>query len=502
MEVWARSIGMSLITAILGGGLGLGSGASSVVAADSTAASIPIKVPTVSGPITGGKHGFPFGRYFGDISQRDYVETEYFLEGQATRYRPVGELGADGRWTVEPTDSAPYKTRILVRRPKDPAKFNGIVIVEWTNVSGGFEVAAADTAAVYDGGFAYAAVSAQSVGVYGFENNPVGLVQWDPQRYGTLSIPGNALSYDIYSQAARALRDPKARTGIDPLGGLHVKKLIAIGSSQSAARLIAYANAIQPRDQLFDAIMPFIGAGAGSGFDDTVLDPGKIAAMSPAERANLHLGTQTRIRDDLKIPVMFVNSECETLIYVRSRQPDTALFRMWEVAGASHGPRAQVDAAMAKAARDFGPAASNAASPLSVSGMISTVMWSPVADAAIVHVSHWIRGGVAPPQQQPILVEDGKIARDRYGNAKGGVRLPDVEVPTAAYDGGGYGPGTSGLYGRSKPFSAEELKQLYPTHEDYVAKITAAARAAKKAGVIRADREQSYIEQGRAASVP
>jgi hypothetical protein len=479
----------------------LWTGANSVAASESVKTSMLPMVPNVTGPITGGKHGVPFGRYFGDLSQRNYVETEYFLEGQATRYRPVGQLGADGRWTVEPTGVSPYKTRILVRRPKDAAKFNGVVLVEWTNVSGGFEVAAADTAAVYDGGFAYAAVSAQSVGVHGFAANPVGLAQWDPERYGTLSIPGNSVSYDIYSQAARALRDPKARTGIDPLGGLHVTKLIAVGSSQSAARLIAYANAIQLRDHVFDAIMPFIGAGSGSGFDDTILDPGKIATMSHDEISRIR-GTQTRIRDDLNIPVMFVNSECETLAYVPSRQPNTARFRMWEVAGASHGPKAQVEAAMAKAARDFGTQASSAAAPLSVSGPISTVRWSPVADAALVHMSRWIHGGAAPPQQQPILIEDGKIVRDQYGNAKGGVRLPDVEVPTAAYDGGGYGPGTAGLYGRSKPFSAEQLKDLYHTHEEYVAKVTAAAAAAKKAGVIREDRVQSYVQEARTAGVP
>ena len=37
-----------------------------MVAAEGTASPIPIKVPTFSGPITGGKHGFPFGRYFGE----------------------------------------------------------------------------------------------------------------------------------------------------------------------------------------------------------------------------------------------------------------------------------------------------------------------------------------------------------------------------------------------------------------------------------------------------
>lgn len=457
--------------------------------------------PTVTGPITGGQHRRPFGSYFGDINSRGYIETEYFIEGLATRYGPVGELKDDGRWSVEPTESAPYKTRILVRRPKDPATFNGILIVEWTNVTGGFEIAAADTAEIYTG-FAYAAVSAQRVGVHGFETNPAGLVQWDAERYGTLSIPGNSLSYDIYTQAARALRDPNARAGVDALGGLHVKKMIAIGSSQSAARLITYANAIQPREQLFDAIMPFVAAGSGSGFDDSILDPNKFAKMTPDELGRLR-GTPTRIRDDLNIPVMIVNSECETLAFARSsRQPDTEVFRMWEVAGASHGPKAMVEAVVEKTNRDFGASASVAAAPLAVVGLPSTVMWSPVADAAIFHMARWINGAAPPPHQQPILIEDGKIARDQFENARGGVRLPDLEVPIATYDGGGYGPGTTGLFGKTTPFGAERLKRLYPAHDVYVARITAAANAARKAGVIMPNREESYIAEARAAGIP
>src|SRR6202041_2741991 len=90
-----------------GGEIGSATGAAEQMSASSHAGK-----PTVMGPITGGQHRRPFGSYFGDINSRGYVETEYFIEGLATRYRPVGELQGDGRWSVEPTESAPYKTRI------------------------------------------------------------------------------------------------------------------------------------------------------------------------------------------------------------------------------------------------------------------------------------------------------------------------------------------------------------------------------------------------------
>lgn len=74
----------------------------------------------VSGPIQGGGHGWAFGAYFGDIKKLGYVEEEYFLGGVAQRYSAAGALTPDGKWTVEKGSTSPYKTRILVRRPRPP----------------------------------------------------------------------------------------------------------------------------------------------------------------------------------------------------------------------------------------------------------------------------------------------------------------------------------------------------------------------------------------------
>ncbi|SNQ46792.1 hypothetical protein FRACA_1560002 [Frankia canadensis] len=51
------------------------------------------------------------------MSTYGYVE-EYFLEGDATTYRPIdGESRVDGRWTAEPSGSLPFRTRMVVRCP-------------------------------------------------------------------------------------------------------------------------------------------------------------------------------------------------------------------------------------------------------------------------------------------------------------------------------------------------------------------------------------------------
>ena len=68
-----------------------------------------------------------------------YAISEYVAAGTATSYRVDGALTSDGRWTFVPDGSAPYRTRVVVRRPTDPNKFDGTVIVEWLNVSGGVD---------------------------------------------------------------------------------------------------------------------------------------------------------------------------------------------------------------------------------------------------------------------------------------------------------------------------------------------------------------------------
>jgi hypothetical protein len=451
---------------------------------------------TIAGPVSGGARGWPFTGYFGDIALRGYIEEEFFFAGTAKRYEPVGTHGNDGKWEVKVAGEAPFKTRILVKRPKDAAKFNGTVVVEWANVTLGHELIIADLPGIY-GGFAHVSVSAQFVGLHGFDTNPMGLVVWDARRYGSLSHPGDSYSYDIFTQAGRAVGPERDRIGVDAMGGLKVSNLIATGASQSGARMLSYINAIAPKERVFDVLMPLIIGGMASGFDDTVLDPNKILAMPPGELTKL-MRPATKIRDDLKVPVMLVNSESETMGCFPCRQPDTDKFRFWEVAGSSHGPQGMTDLMEQKTKRDgvfVNPF--EGAHP-------SIVMWSPAADAPFVRVKRWIEGG-APPPSQPLIAVSGNppaIERDEHGIAKGGVRLPDVDVPISSNSGYNAAAGLEALTGSTQPFPSEKLKVLYPSHEDYVEKVTAAAKSAREAGVILPIAERDYIQRAKASSIP
>jgi hypothetical protein len=69
-------------------------------------------------------HNYPFFATTHDLAIHGYVEEEFFIQGKANRYNtPALQTG-----TVIDGDH-PYTTRIVVRRPADPKRFNGTALV-------------------------------------------------------------------------------------------------------------------------------------------------------------------------------------------------------------------------------------------------------------------------------------------------------------------------------------------------------------------------------------
>src|SRR5438128_522327 len=138
--------------------------------ASATVAQARTPSPALEGPVTGGRETPFLATTVFDLGQVGYSQTEYCISGTATAYTSAGDLGSDGRWRVRPGATASYKTRVLVYRPTDRKKFNGTVVVEWLNVSGGLDAApdwlGAHTELMREG-FAWMGVSAQLVGVEG-----------------------------------------------------------------------------------------------------------------------------------------------------------------------------------------------------------------------------------------------------------------------------------------------------------------------------------------------
>ena len=206
--------------------------------------------------LTGGR-GRPFAASMLETARLGYTEAEYGLEGTATRYRLAtgAELTRDGQWRAEPAGTAPFRTRLLIYRPTDPARFNGTVVLTWNNVSAGYDLFGAESLELFEGGFGLACLTTQKVGIVGLPPEPQGLAAWDPARYGKLTIPSDDYSYDIFTQGARAVGPNRSRQPVDPMGGLEVERVVALGASQSAGRLATYINAVQPLERALDGFI-------------------------------------------------------------------------------------------------------------------------------------------------------------------------------------------------------------------------------------------------------
>ena len=443
----------------------------------------------IQGPITGGTHGWAFNRPLFDLAERGYVEEEFFIAGDATTYRPVegSEWGRDGQWQVEPKGTMPFKTRLLVYRPADAKRFNGTVVVCWNNVTAGYELFHGETPEILTGGYAYVGASVQRAGVHGFPANPQGLVAWDPQRYGELSIATDEGSYDVFAQIGRAVGPKRDRSGVDPLGGLDVKQVIALGASQSAGRLATYMNAIHPLGRVFDAFMLQIYFGGGAALEgDRLLIPSE---RPPAARVLMG----SNVIRELDVPAMIVNTELEAIACYRVRQPDTTRFVTWEAAGMTHVSVQTQIIRNQKYEREFGVKPELPPS-------MNRIAITPYYDVALHHLTRWAAGGAAAPSQPLIEFAVGEqrpqVVRDEHGIAQGGIRFPQTAVPVATNSSIPVTTDFSGsLRGSNHPFGAAKLDALYGSESEYLRRFEEAAQQAVQAGALLARDVRPAVEE-------
>ncbi len=415
-----------------------------------------------------------------DLDQLGYTEAEFFFTGEGRSY--VGEdLGPDGVWDVEIDGEAAYTTRMIVRRPADPADFSGVVVVEWLNVSAGFD-GDPDWGYLHPEltreGHAYVGVSAQKTGVDA-------LVEQEDGRYADLVHPGDEYSYDIFTQAGVVARGPGDAVDTDVLDGLEPTHVIGAGESQSAFRMTTYANAVHPRaPEVFDGLF--------------IHSRGANAAPLDADGSMLADAVGATIRTDLDIPVFTFQTETDvspSLGSAAARQPDTELLRLWEVAGTSHADAYLLEKVYGlTAGSDFG-ALLNCDAPVNAGPHFEVI------SAAFHHLVAWVVDGTPPPEAPRIDTTDddpAEVVRDADGLATGGIRTPAVDVPTAVLSGEGQtGGGFCGLFGTTFPFDQAELARRYGTPAEYVAAVTESAESAAAAGHLLDSEVVSIIETAR-----
>ena len=463
------------------------------------AVTVPLGPPVaveLEGPITGGQRDLPYNAMpEGFEEQYGYTEEEWFVSGEATSYTASGPLTEDGRWSVEAAATSRYTTRIVVRHPVDPADFNGVVLVEWNNVTIGRD---SDPdfgflhPEVLGAGYAYVGVSAQQVSIEGGDGlleipgvpaeAVVPLKVWDPERYAPLSHPGDDYAYDIFSQIGALV---EGRAEANPLAGFSPTAVIALGESQSASRLVTYVNAVQPLADTYDGVLIH---SRGGGAAPLRVDP---PALPP---------NGTLVRTDLDVPVLIFQTETDLGIlgFLAARQPDAKHVITWEVAGTAHADQSTLDYGIASGSRW-----SDAGAGINLTQLCGAANAGPqpeVARAALERLRAWVVDGTPPPAG-PLLetTAESEIARDADGNALGGIRTPAVDAPISSLTGKGSDASVfCSLFGQERPFTPERLAELYPTHEAYVEAVTASADETVEAGfLLDADRDAIVAEAER-----
>jgi hypothetical protein len=420
---------------------------------------------------------------------------------------------------------------LLVRRPVHPDRFNGTVVVEWFNETPTFD-SENDWGFLHEEllreGYAYVGVTAQYVGA-------AALQAWETgpgARYAAVVHPGESFAYDIYSQAGRAIKAPRAGDP-RPLGNLtgEVRALIADGESQSAAWLVTYHNAVQPLANVYSG---FLIHSAGSGtplsidYADFFLDP-----IPPGVPVTSFIDTPwTRLRDDLNVQVMLLLTEADVDDFIGGgrmfhQMPNTQHLAVWEVAGASHFDQREFDSLnpdLGKTFPGFSFYPSCAGAPINPGNTHAYAM-----HAALHALNRWMRSGVLPAQSPRFnltvpppgdFADDVIVHRDPHtGIALGGIRLPDVSVPIGTQTGlasdpncfilGAFDPwdhdsdlwdGQAGV--DPSPTPEPDLQLLYGTHSDYVVRVGVAAAGATAGRFLRPADALAVVGAAQKASVP
>lgn len=483
-----------------------------------------VVLPNVTGPIAVTRDSYPFMSAYRavepvDLAKVGYLEKEYFVSGHANVY----DYANNGGLKVRAADT-PYTTRILVRYPADPRKFSGNVIVELLNPSDKFDadlVWELTRNYLVENGDAYVGITSKPVAVEF-------LKRFEPKRYASLSwanpvaadltcenpgpalLPGHSsprtedgLIWDIVTQVGALLKTQNPR---NPLANLHVRYLYQTAYSQTGAYVGTYiaefqSHALLPNGKpIYDGFL--IGGAAG------------VSAINQCATPPEHGQPGALVRSSE--PVIRIMSLTDFYrfgpfsTYLERRSDSDASgdrYRLYEVAGAAHVVSTLDQSAPSKAdvlAGGLNPSA------VVCKGPESDFPSQYVYDGALANLERWVRDGIPAPHAAQIAVSkpgdpNATALTDRFGNARGGVRTPAVDVPTATYYGAttAVGPDTTPptctIVGHMVPFDHARLETLYPTHGDYVKYVSADAdRLVSERWITAADGQRIKSQASRA----
>jgi len=338
----------------------------------------------------------------------------------------------------------PYKTRIVIRKPADNSKFSGLVLAESMHPSGNPWM------------FHFTHVYSMSSGHIGVEiltSATQGFSEFNPERYKDLQI-SNGQANEVIAQVGALL---KSKQSDNPLAGLAVRKMILAGSSASAAVVINYMPAhmswrLGDMKPIYDGFLPTSNASNIPSVD--------VPTIQVPTMREVFQGTGPTRAD--------------------SDAPGSQI-RIYEFAGMAH-----IDSRDAAAYY-----------PDPCKKPISRFPLAVYMSVALNHLFTWADKGTMPPHADRYYVDyntdnDGSmLALDEFGNVKGGIRNPYVDVPVKSYhvpNSGAEPPIKNphpfiaargeaaqnqlcGLANYEEPLTAAQLKKLYKDKRDYQSRV-------------------------------
>jgi Alpha/beta hydrolase domain len=496
-----------------------------------------VSSPAVAGPIPSTPTDYPFiADGFGPEPPvpPGYSENEYFVSGRGKLY----EYTSTGIRVVSPCPASaeplgctrlPYTTRMLVKRPLDPHRFSGTVVIEPLNPSSGYDIAN-----VWDRSWPYFVRRGDIfVGWTSRFEAISALKQFEPSRYAQLTWGQNSavddgITFDIAAQigALFKLNGPRS-----PTHGLRVRHVFEAGFSQDGGFTFTQAEVFNAVERLpgggpvYDGYVP-AGTIGPSNIDFGLTPAGSLSPGDPRNRM--------QPRDS---PVIQINTETEAALLgvptgLAYRRPDSDAqndrYRLWEVPGASHVSN-DLNSPPITEQRDLAELEGIPLAALPPAGCThqqfvngpwvgmpgtvdpNTYPFSNVANAAFADLTKWVDDGIPPPRAARIEAAPTRsdtVARDRLGNALGGLRTPFLDVPTAAYsptDAVSHDTALSGLctlIGYNTPFSHATLHSLYRSHGDYLARVASESSDLVRRGFWLPSDAKQVVQQAARADVP
>jgi hypothetical protein len=454
-----------------------------------------------------------------DLAACGYLEEEYLVVGQADDWT------WDGRLRPVTAGPQPFTTRILLRRPADPAAFSGAVYLEPNHADYDRSLTWSATAPwLVRSGHAHVGVTQETAVL-------PDLARFDHARYGPLSIPRPGQRWDILGLVAALVKGGPANGTGGPLAGCPVDRVIMSGWSQTGTLCRTFLG------EGFHARSQAGGRPAVSGYVICISSGGAVRPGYGVLRppAALPAGDPRRTIGAHGVPVVELLSEGESETHQPVLRPDADgtgsgdpvdAYRLYQVAGTGHitGRHELATNRLQMAARGW------PAGPAEVNERLSDGRMDLVARAVFAAVDRWTADGTVPPRMpsrfryadpagplpRGIMPESLPLARDADGNVLGGIRTPWTEVPL-----GGHFPHSTPVPGRCQPaphapyadprlladlwahlvpFPAAELTRRYRDREEYLARVEAAAQTSVKESWLLAEDLPELLASAREAA--